>query len=199
MILLALSLGLWAVQLDSSQAGTVDPRAVVLEATRAVEGDSAGAAKARWEARLRRDSSDQAAALGLATIARLTYDYPASERLYARLYAAAPARPDAYAVHGLLGRAHGLHAQGIKLEIDELFARARAHARALQDRAAEGEALYWLAIVSALSNTPLELALALSDSALGVLPENVPELRAAGRCVRAHLLVLSGGAAAAGS
>lgn len=196
MILQALFLGLWAVQLDTAQARTVDPRSVVLDATRAVEGDSAGAAKARWEARLRRDSSDQAAALALATIARLTYDYPASERLYARLYTTAPARPDPYAVYGLLGRAQGLQAQGIMLEVDGVLSRARTDARALQNRAAEGEALYWLAIVRGRS-TNAGLGIALSDSALKVLPENVPALRAACRCWRAHMLVASGRADAA--
>jgi CHAT domain-containing protein len=167
----------------------------VLDATRAVQGDSAGAAKARWEARLGRDSSDQAATLGLATIERLTYDYPASERLYARLYKAAAARPDAYAVYGLLGRAQGLEARGIMLDIDGVLSRARAEARALQDRVAEGQALFWLAIVRAPTN--IGMGVALSDSALRVLPENVPELRAECRCRRAHLLVVLGRADAA--
>ena len=41
--------------------------------------------RSRWSGRLHADSADHAALLGLATLARLTYDYPASDRLYARL------------------------------------------------------------------------------------------------------------------
>src|SRR5215470_5371841 len=70
-----------------------DPRAVVREATCAVEDDAAAARSTAWGARLDRDAGDRAAALGLATLARLTYDYPRADALYRRL-ADAPAPPD---------------------------------------------------------------------------------------------------------
>jgi hypothetical protein len=83
-----------ATQADISRTAGDDPRSVVRQATRAVERDSIGYLAARWETRLRHDASDGAAAIGLATIARLTYDYPTAERLYRRLYTADSARPD---------------------------------------------------------------------------------------------------------
>ena len=64
-----------------------DPRTVLAHATRAVRADSVAPLRARWAARVQRDSSDRAATFGLATIARLTYDYPTAERLYRRLLA----------------------------------------------------------------------------------------------------------------
>jgi hypothetical protein len=48
------------------------------------------------------DSTDRGALLGLATLARLTYDYPTAERLYGSLVAAA--RPDRYAAFARLGQ-----------------------------------------------------------------------------------------------
>ncbi len=53
----------------STPAGALDdPRAVVREATRAVENDGAAGLRALWQARLVRDSTDRAALLGLATL-----------------------------------------------------------------------------------------------------------------------------------
>jgi hypothetical protein len=83
-------------------SGPGEPPAIVREARLAVEGDSAPRVGARWSARLARDSTDSAALLGLATLARLTYDYPLAERLYRRL-AAGPA--DRFAVYARLGLA----------------------------------------------------------------------------------------------
>src|SRR5687768_9134481 len=97
MILLALVL-IRAAQADTSQVGRDDPRLIVVEATRAVERDSASPLAAVWKEQLRRDSTDRPAALGLATLARLTYDYPTAERLYRLLYTADSSHPDRYAV-----------------------------------------------------------------------------------------------------
>ena len=57
-----------------------DPRVIILSGLHAVEGDSVTTVGARWEARLRRDSTDRGALFGLATLARLTYHYPTAER-----------------------------------------------------------------------------------------------------------------------
>ena len=191
---LALQLVLWATA-DPATALRDDPRAVVREATRAVQMDSARSASARWQARLGRDSSDRAAVLGLATLARLTYDYPTADRRYRALFTASP-RPDRYAIYARLGLTQGLYTQGRQQEADRLLARARDDARTLGDRTAEGEALFWLAIVHSASRGPGS-AMALLDSALAVLPEPAQDLRAASRCRRAHMLVLLGGAEAA--
>src|SRR2546423_13500274 len=58
-------------------------RAVVAAATRAVESDSAAVVAARW--RPRATAGDRAAQLGLATLARLTYDYAGAVRRYLSL------------------------------------------------------------------------------------------------------------------
>src|SRR5919199_2407 len=151
LLLLALSLTA-SVPVAAAAGPRDDPRAVVREATRAVEGDSAARVRARWEGRLERDSSDRAALLGLASIARLTYDYPTAERLYRPLFATRPQagtrpHPDRVAVYARLGLAQGLWEQGSIREVDGLLARARTEARELRDRTAEGEALLWLSIV----------------------------------------------------
>src|SRR5262249_30418869 len=70
-----------------------DPRAVVHEATRAVEEEKTAPLRALWQARLERSSEDRAALLGLATLARLTYDYPTAEALYRQLAVADTATP----------------------------------------------------------------------------------------------------------
>ena len=67
------------------------PATVVQSATRAVEHDSVARASTLWQAALARDSADLGARLGLATIARLTYDFAAADRHYAAIEARAPA------------------------------------------------------------------------------------------------------------
>ncbi|HET9726056.1 MAG TPA: CHAT domain-containing protein, partial [Gemmatimonadales bacterium] len=85
------------------------------------------------------DSTDRPAVLGLATLARLTYDYPASDRLYPRLFVDS-LHPDAYAAYARLGRAWSLEERGQSDAAGDEFARARRTARTAGDRAAEAEA-----------------------------------------------------------
>ena len=193
LILLALSLALPppATQADTIPAVYEDPRSIVREATQAVEQDSAGHLAAQWKARLQYDPRDRAAAIGLGTIARLTYDYPTADEYYRRLDGTDSPRPDRHAVYARLGLAQGLYAQGRMQEADILFARARVDARALRDRTAEGEALFWLGTVRVLFQGPEE-ALALLDTALSVLPERAQDLQTASRCRRSHMLVVLG-------
>jgi len=181
----------FALLVAAHAATAEDPREIVRRALRAVEGDSARAVAVRWQGALRRDSTDRAAALGLATLARLTYDYPTAERLYQRLVAAGTGSRDRYAVYARLGLAQGLEAQGRVGGLDTLLARARGDARALGDRTAEGEALLWLGTLpkSALS---VEARAALLDSALRLLPEDARDLRVECRCRRAQMLVILG-------
>src|SRR3954471_15647073 len=80
--LLPLAFGLlFAAPADTLPA----PRDVVHQAIRAVEADSATRLSSIWKSRLERDSTDRVAVLGLASLARLQYDYPEAERLYRRL------------------------------------------------------------------------------------------------------------------
>lgn len=193
MILLVFSLVLLpqALQPDPAQALAEDPHAIVRAATRAVERDSAGRLAALWKARIQHHAGDRSAALGLATIARLTYDYPTAEKHYRRLSRTDSTSLDRHAMYARLGFAQGLYARGRMQEADSHLARARVSARAQRDRTGEGEALLWLGIVRVPSRG-LEGALALLDTALSVLPQDAHDLRAASRCRRAHMLVLLG-------
>ena len=65
---LAFALALLA-RVDTTDA----PRVVIREAVRAVEGDSVASVRARWAARLRQDSADRAAVLGVATLGLLPF------------------------------------------------------------------------------------------------------------------------------
>lgn len=122
-----------------------DPAAIVHEATLAVEGDSVAGPRSRWVARRATDSLDRAARLGLATLARLTYDYPAAERLYDALIASDSTQPDRFAAYARLGRAWALEDQGWSTEAGIEFIAARKVARGSGDRRAEAEALVGMA------------------------------------------------------
>jgi CHAT domain-containing protein/tetratricopeptide (TPR) repeat protein len=172
-----------------------DPGAVVRTAVAAVRGDSVTQVRSRWEQRAARVGTDRGAALGLATLSRLTYDYPEAERRY-RALIPSQGRLDRYAVYALLGLGQGYEEEG--RDADRLFAQALEEARASGDSALTGQALTWLGYVRSRSRG-LDVALAHYDSALRVLPRRAADLRAAAGCRRAQALVLSGrGEAAAG-
>ena len=175
---------------QAAAARADDPRDVVREATRAVEAGAAAPLRERLSARLRADSGDRAATLGLATIERLTYDYDAAERRYRRLFDGAPAT-DRYAIYARLGLAQGQDTHGRKQGQEKLLEAARAGAHAAGDGAAEGEALLWqsLAFGSVYGGG---FAIAKTDSALRVLPADAPHLQAASRCRRAQVIGVMG-------
>ncbi|AHG89718.1 CHAT domain protein [Gemmatirosa kalamazoonensis] len=150
------------------------PRAVVRAATRAVEGDSATRLGAQWSARVARDSGDRAAVLGVATLARLRYDYPTSERLYRRLDAG-PA--DGYALYARLGLGEGLEERRFTPAAVAEFTRARALARTLRDDGAAAHALVWLA--SSRGKTEgLDVLGALLDTTARLVPDSAFDVRA---------------------
>jgi CHAT domain-containing protein len=150
------------------------PRAVMRAATRAVEGDSATRVGARWSARAARDSGDRAALLGLATVARLRYDYPTAERLYGRLVARAA---DRYALYARLGLGEGLEERRFTPAAVAEFRRARELARTLRDDEGAAHALVWLA--SSRGKTEgLDVMDALLDSTARLVPDSAFELRA---------------------
>jgi len=145
-----------------------DPRTVVRSALRAVEGDSSAPLRARWDARLRADPSDRPAALGLARLDRLTYDYPAAGRRYARLYADTAA-PDLVAAYARLGAGQALDTRGHLTEAGEQLERARAAARRVGDARAEGEPVVALSFIRAQAYNLT--AQGLNDSASALLRE----------------------------
>ena len=154
-----------------------DPPAIVREATLAVEGDSVAAPRSRWIARRSTDSRDPTARLGLATLARLTYDYPAAERLYGSLIASDSTQPDRFAAYARLGRAWGLEDQGWSTESGTEFVAARKVARAAGDRRAEAEALVGMAFPRGRVEG-MAVGIALLDTAETIIPHSDYALRA---------------------
>ncbi len=164
-----------------------DARVVVRQAVQAVEGDSLAQVRSRWTSRSEKDSTDRAALLGLATLARLKYDYPTSDRLYLRLYEADSLHPDPYAAYARLGRAWSLEEQGQSDSAGAEFARARRVAQAGDQREAEAEALIGLAVDRGVTEG-MGVAMALLDSAGPLIPPSALALQAERRWRRAMVL-----------
>ena len=186
-----LPLALAALAISQGQAPE-PPRQVMRHARAAVEGDSVPAARSAWSERLSRDSSDRAAILGLATMARLAADDSTARPLYQLLLRVVPARDDEYGVYGRMGLAR-LSYEAVDMETtDSLVSEALAGARAIGDSAAEGDAL------QALGNARVDAAkwvgLAYHDSALRVLPASESDLIAGVRCRRGLILFYMGDA-----
>ncbi len=128
-----------AARPTAGRGGGSDPGSVVRAAERALEHDSGAAYASRWTDAVRRDPADRAAALGLATIARLTFRYDDAERRYEALLA--PTQPaDGVSVYARLGMAELLARQGRLPAADTAFGRAAATAAAAYDSSALVEA-----------------------------------------------------------
>ena len=171
-------------------AAAEDPRLVVVHATRAVQGDSAEPLRRRWTAQLDRNPADRGAALGLATLARLTYDYAGAERLYRRLLADS-LRPDRHSALARLGLARGLEGRGFSVEARPHFVRAREEARVSGDAPTEGEVLLTLSFIRARTEG-LTVGEALLDTAALLIPDSALALRAQLRYRRAIMYSLRG-------
>lgn len=152
------------------------PRQIVREATLAIEGDSGASVAARWEARLGRDSADRAALLGLATLARLRYDYTSAERFYHQLLSSDSVPHDRLAAYARLGLAQGLDARGWDAKAAEGLATARAAARGAGDSVAEGEALLGLSLQRAFTEG-IEVGLATLDTVGLLVPPTMYDLQ----------------------
>lgn len=190
MPVLHLLLLLAAMQVGVTDPVAEPPRQVMRLARYVVEGDSAPAVGERWAERLARDSTDRAAVLGLATMARLTADEQTAEHLYRRLLRVAPARDDPYGIYARLGLAR-LRYEAIQMGVvDSLVSEALAGARALHDSAAEGDALQ--ALGNARVDVDKRAGLAYQDSALRVLPASETDVIAGVRCRRALMLFVAG-------
>jgi tetratricopeptide (TPR) repeat protein len=165
----------------------VDPRAVVREATLAVEAGREAELAARWRA-----AQDRASLLGLATLARLAYDYPRAEALY-RSLDTAPL--DGFTTYARLGQAWALEERGFSNGAEAQFVRAREAAHALDDGLAEAEALIALSFVSARTSG-MAAGMALLDQAKRWIPASEPALEADRLRHRAVLLSVIGDPAA---
>ncbi|HKT61403.1 MAG TPA: hypothetical protein VJQ46_15220, partial [Gemmatimonadales bacterium] len=172
--LLALALSFTA----PARADSAEPaRAVVRQAIHAVEGDSAAALRARWMVRLARNGADRPARLGLASLARLTYDYSAADRLYPQLFAADSLHPDDYAAYARLGKAWSLEERGQSDAAAQEFVRARHAAHTVSDSAAEAEAMIGLAFASG-AVSGVAATKAILDSAGSLIPAGALDLQA---------------------
>ena len=174
---------------DSIQASD-DPRTVVRIALRAVEGDSAGPLRARWRVRLAARPDDRAAALGLATLDRLSYDYDTADRRYAAL-AGDSASIDQYGVHALIGEGLGLDTRGHLAKAGERLSRARAAAHRAGDRQTEGEALLAQSFIRAQAEG-VAAGFAILDTVSRLVPGSALASRAELLRRRSALFAISG-------
>ncbi len=168
-----------------------DPLSVVREATRAVENETAAQLSALWQARLDHDPTDRAALLGLATLARLGYDYPGAEALYRRVDRSDAPPPDRFSAYARLGQAWALEERGFSNGAEAQFERARQAAHLARDGAAEAEALIALSFVSARMSG-VAAGLALLDRAQRLIPRTALNLEAERLRHRAILLGVGG-------
>ena len=173
-----------------AQPAAANPDAVVREATRAVEAGSAAQARARYADRLRRSAADRDAILGLATVARLTYEFDEADGLYRRLTAGVPPS-DPHAIRARLGLAQAMDAHGVKRELEAQLDSARRGARLAGDRAAEAAAHFWMTHTLA-GVYGGGYALAHLDTALALAPADARELHADARCRRGQIMGVIG-------
>lgn len=167
-----------------------NPDSVIREATRAVEADGAAEARARYAARIGRSAADRDAVLGLATVARLTYDFDEADRLYRRLVAGVPLS-DPHAIRARLGLAQGMDAHGVKQELETQLDSARRGARLAGDRAAEAAAHFWMTHTLA-GVYGGGYALAHLDTAVALAPPDFRALHADARCRRGQIMGVVG-------
>lgn len=181
-----LTLGVVVVTPLTLHAQHEPPATIVRAAQRAVEADSAPALRARWQARRARDASDRAATLGLATLARLTYDDTVARRLYDAL-AGAPPR-DGYMAWARLGRGQLLDRQNQALAARDELEGALVLARAAADPVAEASALLELSFARA-NSVGVPAGFAALDSAARLIPDSALALRA--EHLRRRTIILS--------
>lgn len=165
----------------TARQAELDPERVVRTAERALQDDSLERVSARWRAALERDATDRAAELGLATIARQTYDFERAERLLSGLLARAGDRPDGWTVRARLGLYRVANARGNVRLADSLLRLAMAEARRLDDRPAQIAAL--IGFTNTRSGDPTALYATL-DSVLELLPPGDSRDRAEYLCRR---------------
>jgi CHAT domain-containing protein/tetratricopeptide (TPR) repeat protein len=172
-----LILPLWllvATSADSIRPPT--PSEIVVAALRAVDADTAARLAAQWKSRVAHDSSDRSALLGLATLARLQYDYPTAQRLYQQILQSPEQQGDRIRVYAALGMAQGLDTQGWSEKAGKAYDEARRLAHAAGDPAAEGEALLGISLQRAFSQG-IETGLAVLDTAAPLIPASRPDLQ----------------------
>ena len=155
----------------ASPALAVQDRArdVVWTAERALADDSSAVVTARWLEAIRRDSTDRVAVLGLASLARITYDFAAAERLFAGMVARSGATPDEWSVQARLGLYRVALGLGDYRRADSLLTTAVAEARRIGDRGGEIDALIGFSSTRSATGG-VDAALSVLDSLQVLLP-----------------------------
>ncbi|HSY82019.1 MAG TPA: CHAT domain-containing protein [Gemmatimonadaceae bacterium] len=164
-------------------------RAIDLAAAHAVAVDSQAVVAAQWRASLARTPSDRFAALGLASLARVTYDSVADHEL-----AMLAAGSDAVARRAMLGRALLVAATGRWAIADTLYAAAEANASAAHDSILEADAAFGRFAVTLARFAPARLEVVRADS---MRPRSDALLDAASVCAHAALAPSDAGLRAA--
>jgi tetratricopeptide (TPR) repeat protein len=167
-----------------SEAATA--RRIVREATSAVEADSVRPVRARWEQQLAK-SGERAAILGLATLDRLTYNYPGADRRYRALLPGSAEPADPIGVHAALGMGQGHLTRAQLGPASDVLGRALRASERLRLPAATMEALLGLSRIAARS-LGADSAMRLAEQARTVIPTGEPALHAQARCALAALL-----------
>ena len=167
------------------------PVEVIRAAERAVTTRRAAAVRQDWLARLRREPSNRLARLGVASFARLAYDYPAADSFAAPLVARNGARPDGVAAWARIETAL-VHAQQWRLaETDSLLALAAREAAIAGDRSAESAALTRLGLIRGRTQG-VDSGLAMLDRSTRVLPADDAFGRGLVLAYRAQLILARG-------
>jgi tetratricopeptide (TPR) repeat protein len=170
------------------QTGLARARAVVVETARGVSADGGGAMRRQWTQRLRRDGRDREARLGLATVARLTYDFVAADSAYARLLPPlGTAASDAIGLYALLGSSLAASQRWRFAEAARGLERTVVAAERLGDSRAQAEALIALA-GSIARSAGVDSARVLLDRAGVILPRTDTALTIMHFCALAGLL-----------
>ena len=167
------------------------PDAVIQAAEQAVTARRAASVRQDWLARLRRDPANRLARLGVASFARLAYDYAAADSLVAPLLARPGSRPDSVAAWARIESALATAQQWRVREADSVLAIAVTEARAAGYGVAEGAALTRLALIRGRTHG-VDAGLALLDTATRVLPASDLPDRALALAYRAQLLLARG-------
>jgi CHAT domain-containing protein len=179
-----------ALAAPATQAQRETPHVVERQARRAVEGGRIDSLRALWTARLRAAQNDRAAALGLAALSDLGYDYRGAAVRYRALVDTLAAPTDQYTAYAQLAWGRMDELRGAMSDAEVRYPLARALARRTGDRVAEAMVLASQSFLRA-NAVSLESGLATLDSADRLLgAEAVPDIRSDFARRRATLLAV---------
>ena len=174
----------FAAFFQSAPGNAGSPTQIVALATRAVDQDSAGEARAMWAGRLRANPNNREALLGLQVLAERQFDFQQAEAYYNRLTAPGTAW-DGYTAYGAVEYGKTLFSRGLLVQAESAFVRGIAYARTARQPLAEFDATLGVAMARGRTlGGGVELRML--DSLGHAIPRD-PTLDASWRCERAAL------------